>query len=238
MPLPSDIGALPLTNARQATYNFLLDAIVFGPLEPGEPLRDLAIAQLLGVSRTPVREALLQLSEEGLVDIQAGRRTRVAPLRFDRAAELYAIAGVLDGLAAELAARAMSASTLAQLDALVDRMSRTTDPGELQILDEQFHGTYQAAAGNQALGQMLRSITVELRRYDRVGFRNPTIAATATTEHRAIFDALLARDASRASAQARFNWTHSWAQLVAVFKPADLDPGRLTTRSDASDGGS
>jgi DNA-binding GntR family transcriptional regulator len=223
MPLPASFGSLSRTNARQAVHQLLLDSIVFGPLEPGEPLRDTEIAELLGVSRTPVREALLRLSEQGLVEIQPGRGTRVAPLRFDRAAELFAIAGVLDGLAAELATPTLPTAKLDELRSLVERMSRAAEAAELQRLDEQFHAIYYAASGNEGLAEMLSGITVELRRYDRVGFRNPAIVASSTSEHRTILEAFVARDPAKASASARINWTHPWSQIESLLTPGEVE---------------
>src|SRR5205823_3366728 len=113
MPLPGG-NKMPIrVNAQDVAYERLKDWIVNGPLEPGENVRDTDVADMLGVSRTPVREALIRLSQEGLVDIARGRSTRVADLQFDRAVHLYDLGGVLDAHAAEIAATTLGEPELA-----------------------------------------------------------------------------------------------------------------------------
>src|SRR5260221_10660454 len=103
MPLPLTDSISIRENARDAVYARLREWILRGPLEPGEIIRDADIAQALGVSRTPVREALLRLEGDGLVETAPARWTRVAPLRLDQAANLYELVSVLDSHAAEKA---------------------------------------------------------------------------------------------------------------------------------------
>lgn len=212
MPLPAGDG-IPRVSARDAAYEQLRDWITLGPLEPGEPIRDAEVAARLGISRTPVREALLRLEHEGLVEMFPGRGTRVAPLRFDRARHLFSIGGALDALAAEEATPRLTGEQLDELDEVLRSMEAGDDPRDLQLLDERFHHSYYEATRNEPLVSLLESITVELRLFDRVGFRDPEILRAARGEHRTILDAFRARDAAQAGSAARFNWTHAWAQI-------------------------
>lgn len=87
------------TFVRKEAYHLLRDWIVKGKLEPGQKLRDKELAERLGVSRTPIREALLRLEDEGLVQTKANSTTLVAPLDLHNALNLYSIVWTLEGLA-------------------------------------------------------------------------------------------------------------------------------------------
>jgi DNA-binding GntR family transcriptional regulator len=103
MPLPGPEAASSFANAQDLAYGAIRDWIFNGPLKPGEIIRDTDIANLLGISRTPVREAIIRLAQEGLIDVGKGRKTRVSIPDISRAPDLYRIGGTLDGLAAEWA---------------------------------------------------------------------------------------------------------------------------------------
>jgi DNA-binding GntR family transcriptional regulator len=221
MPLPQALQRPPRVSARETAYEQIRDWITLGPLQPGEVILDNEIAELLGMSRTPVREALLKLAQEGLVETFPGRKTRVAPLPFGRAPHLFAIGGVLDGLAAELATPNLTHERLDQLARTLEVMRRPEDPRDLQTLDERFHDIYYQATGNQPLIEMLHGITLELRRFDRAGFRDPAIMTAANEEHEAILAAFRNGDPAGAARIARDNWTRTWARLQPVFDRPD-----------------
>lgn len=221
VPLPIANEIITRISARDAAYEQLRDWITLGPLEPGEPIRDSEVAARLGISRTPVREALLRLEQEGLVEMFPGRGTRVPPLRFERARHLFSIGGALDGLAAEEATPRLGDDQLDAIEEMLRAMEVDDEPRQLQMLDERFHRTYYDATGNEPLISMLEAITVELRRFDRVGFRDRDILRTARGEHRAILGAFRARDAARAATAARLNWTQVWAQIEQRLAVSD-----------------
>jgi len=218
VPLPPALQRPARISARDTAYEQLRDWITLGPLEPGEPILDTEIAELLGMSRTPVREALLRLAQDGLVETFPGRQTRVAPLRLDRAPHLFAIGGALDALAAEQAAPRLSAAELSGLAQTLEQLGGAGDPHDLQTLDERFHAIYYQAAGNQPLVDMLRGITLELRRFDRAGFQDLAIMAAANDEHAAILAAFRDRDGAAAARTARQNWVRSWTRVEPAFR--------------------
>jgi DNA-binding GntR family transcriptional regulator len=220
VPLPQTLQRPARISARDTAYEQLRDWITLGPLEPGEPILDTEIAELLGMSRTPVREALLRLAQEGLVETFPGKQTRVAPLRLDRAPHLFAIGGALDALAAQQATPQLTADQLGRLAETLDQMCQRQESQDLQTLDEQFHAIYYQAAGNEPLVDMLRSITLELRRFDRAGFQNTAITSAANEEHAAILAAFQARDETAAAEIARQNWVRTWTRLEPVFRQA------------------
>ncbi|GAA3099765.1 DNA-binding GntR family transcriptional regulator [Kribbella aluminosa] len=219
MPLPGG-DKLPIrVNAQDIAYERLRDWIVNGPLEPGENVRDTDVAEMLGVSRTPVREALIRLSQEGLVEIARGRSTRVADLQFDRAVHLYDLGGVLDAHAAEIAATTLGGPELTSLRAMVDEMADQQDVARAQELDEQFHDVYYLAAGNPVLIGYLEQLKVELRRIERAAFRDEQIRKEAYEEHLLILGALESRDPDAAREAALTNWRNSWARIKAWIEP-------------------
>jgi DNA-binding GntR family transcriptional regulator len=100
------------------------------------------------------------------------------------------------------------------MERLLARMTQISDPRELQLLDEQFHGVYYVVAGNAPLLKLLEDVSLELRRFDREGFRSPEIMLAANDEHRAILEALRRRDGLTAAAAARANWNRSWDRIA------------------------
>src|SRR5262249_28928628 len=162
--------------------------ILRGPLEPGEIIRDADIASSLGVSRTPVREALLRLEGDGLVETSPARWTRVAPLRLDQAANLYELGAVLDAYAAEKATTRLTDADLAEMQRAIDRLFETSDPNELQDTDDAFHAVYYRAADNPFVVSVLDTTLFEVRRLERVNFSDPTTPEVAYREHTAILD--------------------------------------------------
>ena len=223
MPLPTKNAAPLRENAQDIAYQQLREWIVEGPLEAGEVLRDLEIAELLGVSRTPVREALIRLAQEGLVEFARGRSTRVAQLRYERAPDLYRVGGELDGLAAELAAPHMHSDRIARMRDVLSQMAIESNMGKLKDLDEMFHGVYYECSGSEILVEHLEQINFELRRLERIAFRDATIRAEAYQEHTAIIDAFIDRDGLKARMAARENWMNSWQRIhqrIAIMLPA------------------
>jgi DNA-binding GntR family transcriptional regulator len=226
MTLPSSQAATTYLSAQEDAYQKLRTWIVHGPLQPGELLRDAEIAELLGVSRTPVREALIRLTQEGLVESARGRGTQVADLNLERAPHLYATGAVLDAYAAKAAAPLLTAEDLTALGDLLGEMERTTEPLELRTVDAQLHAIYYRRAGNLVLIELLRGIENELVRIERHAWGHQAVRLEAYEEHRTIIDALRERDGEAASRAAQRNWLRSWERIAEEFtdQKADQEP--------------
>lgn len=176
--------------------------IVRGDLAPGEAIGEAELCAALGMSRTPLREALKLLAAERLVDLRANRSARVAPLRAEETDELFEAVAGIERVAAELAARRADARALRGLRALQDRIERHRGRGELAdyfAVNQRIHREIVAAAGNAALAAAHGSL---LARAERA--RLFAIAASSerwsesVDEHRQVLAALEARDAERA----------------------------------------
>jgi DNA-binding GntR family transcriptional regulator len=214
MTWPASPGGTSYLSAQEDAYQKLRAWIVHGPLQPGELLRDAEIAELLGVSRTPVREALIRLTQEGLVESARGRGTRVADLNLERAPNLYATGAVLDAYAARTAAARLTAEDLAELENLLEQMEQTSEPQALSTVDAQLHAVYYRRAGNPVLVEFLRGIENELVRIERHAWGYQAVRMEAYEEHQTIIEALRQRDGAAASQAAQRNWLRSWERIA------------------------
>src|SRR5579884_1517470 len=157
MPLPKSAEPLTRVCLSDVAYARLRDWILDGTLAPGEPLRDEALAEALGMSRTPIREALRRLEEEGLAQSTATRRTHVSPVTLTQAREVYPIVAALEALALRQALALLSAdpgALAASLDAMraanarLARALETVDAGEATTADEDLHLAFVTRCGN------------------------------------------------------------------------------------------
>ena len=173
MPIPDEAPAIERVLLRDDVYARLRNAIVDGTFAPGEQLRDAELAAWLGVSRTPVREALLRLAEAGLVVARPGRSTTVSSI------DLRAVRDARDVVAAmhEVAVReAVTSLTTADLDTMREanrRFRRAVEQGDLDAAlraDDELHGVPVAVAANRALIAVLDQFTPVLRRAERLRF--------------------------------------------------------------------
>jgi DNA-binding GntR family transcriptional regulator len=223
MPVPVDIQPIGRQRAREIVAECLRAWIVDGDLAPGEIVKDNDIAAALGVSRTPVREALLHLEREGLIESLPGRWTRVAQLDASLSERLYPVIIVLEALSSSLAA-ANGAEHLPGIEAAnqrfavsVERYASThapEDAREVREADDAFHGAILRAADNPHLSDALLPRKVMARRFENWYFGNtPSIGAASIADHERIIAALRAGDAEGAAEQTRRNWARSLALL-------------------------
>jgi DNA-binding GntR family transcriptional regulator len=182
----------------------LREAIRDGRLEPGARLTEVDLAEWLGASRTPVREALARLEAEGLVARDRRRGTIVAELDASMVAELYAMREVLEGAAAAFAARHASDAEIAGLRALVsgDR-SRKRDPQALARSNRQFHEALYRAAHNRYLLKTLSALREAMALLGPTTLAMHGRSSIALDEHAALVSALERRDGPKAEGAAR-----------------------------------
>jgi DNA-binding GntR family transcriptional regulator len=216
MPLPESVSKVSRTLAREDAYNRLRGWIIDGTLKPEEVLRDHEIAAVLGVSRTPVREALRRLEDEGLVETASNRWTRVAPLDLTKAAETYVIIEALELLALEQAFPRLTREDLQGLEdanRAMQKAARQQEPALAVIADEDFHELLIRHANNGELLLLLRQLKTRLRRVELAYFDATPRVHASFREHMAIIKALQERSLSRACAALRLNWAGSLERL-------------------------
>jgi DNA-binding GntR family transcriptional regulator len=198
------------------------EAIHSGKFQPGERIRETEVAQWLNVSRTPVREALRRLESEGIVTFASWRGVVVAELDRQQIAELYAMRQILEGAAARLAAQHISAT---ELDLLKRLQSQATNKSltleALAKLNRKFHEVIYVSTHNRYLLQMLNSLRSALALLQGTTYSLKGRTETAASEHRAIVEAIEARNPDAAEAAAR---THiEYAEQARFQMLFDLD---------------
>lgn len=181
-----------------AVYGRLLEEIREGRLMPGERLRETELAARLGVSRTPVREAIRQLEADGLVSHVPRHGATVRRLDYAEIMELYEMRAVLEGTAARLAARAASDVEIAELSALNEVLAAAGAGPDAPRLNRQFHATLLDAAKNRFLSRSMLSLRKALMILGPTMLTDAARAEAAVAEHRRLIEALAARDGAAA----------------------------------------
>ncbi|WP_020668674.1 GntR family transcriptional regulator [Amycolatopsis nigrescens] len=197
---------------RAAVYDRVVERLSTGRLRPGEPITEAGLGQSLGVSRSPVREALLRLEAEGVLESFPARGFLVRPLDAVEAAELYPIIAELEGLAVRTSpAERSDVDVLRELD---DRLLRATDPVEKWRLDTEFHERIVEHCPNATLRAMLASIRIRLSRYEITFMREGDRSVRSAGQHREILDALADGDRERAGAVIARNWDSALGMVL------------------------
>jgi DNA-binding GntR family transcriptional regulator len=208
MPLTRTRAERP-SSLRDYAYRELRDAIVSGELAPGERLRDPELEEWLGVSRTPIREAIARLETAGLVQTRRAKQTVVAPLDLRSVLAAQRIAAALH----ELAVRdAVPQLTEADLDAMRDANAqfahalRDDDVGAAILADDEFHDVAVRASANPLLPGLLEQVTPLLRRLERARFGS-LAGRGSVADHDRIIRLCAEGLADEAAAAARENWS-------------------------------
>lgn len=205
---------------REEVYNSLLKWIIEGVLFPGEKILDKDLAERLGVSRTPVREALRRLEDKGLVESAANRWTRVAKVSLDEPLKFYPIIWTLEELAVEEAIDKLSEDDVRQMKALNKTLAKAVEEGDAvkaSWADVEFHNTFIDKTGNSHLIKILQDLKIKFRRVE-VTYFGGCSADDSLREHNAIIDALQKQDLELIKGVIRQNWQNSLGRLQALEK--------------------
>ncbi|MBR0598265.1 GntR family transcriptional regulator [Sinanaerobacter chloroacetimidivorans] len=154
---------------KDHVYNYIADQINRGNLLPGEKVNENSISEKLNISRTPVREALIQLSSEGLLENVPRKGFVIKHLSVDEAKETYLIIGVLDGLAASLACDHLTEQNVKEMEYYIGSMDLAIDTGNYGMyykLQEEFHNVYLSVCPNKSLAQILMQLKKKFLKKD------------------------------------------------------------------------
>ncbi len=187
-------------------YEHLRREILEMRLLPRTSLSEAEIAIALGVSRTPAREALIRLSEEGLVKVYPQAGTIVAPISIAEVMTAQFVREALECAAISLAAKRITDEQILKLRGLLGRQDAYRQSGEPELFfkaDEDFHQALMTVAGHATAWSIVANAKAQLDRVRRVAMRAPLKLDAILAEHRAILDAVIARDARKAEAQLR-----------------------------------
>jgi len=179
----------------------LREAIVNLRLRPGEPLREAALAEKLGVSKTPLREAFARLEQEGLVETTSFKGAVVTGYSDRDLREIYELRALLEGAAARSAAEHANDATLHALRDVLDRSRALRDAGDLVGLAEllgRFDVIVYSQVTNDRIGALIDNLRAHLTRIGRLTEDIPGRVEASVEEHAAIVDAILARNPDEA----------------------------------------
>jgi DNA-binding GntR family transcriptional regulator len=208
MPVPSERAVTGRTLLRDQAYARLRDAILDGTLEPGEQLKDSELAEWLGLSRTPIREALARLEEYGLVETKPHSFTRVAPLSARDARDAFTVYAALEALAASLGVPRLTGADLETMRAANRAFAEALGAADVDAAvaaDDRFHGVLVQAAANREIARSLERLLPKIRRLEQARFGS-LVGRRSVEQHERIIALCAAGDAERAAEAVRENW--------------------------------
>lgn len=186
---------------RELVFESLREAIITAQLKPGERMMEIQLAEEMGVSRTPVREAIRKLELEGLVVMVPRKGAYVAGLSLKDIADVFEIRRALEGLAAELAADRITEDELEKLERYLVIIAEEIEGGDIEKVvetDTQFHTLLYEASRNSRLSQTISNLREQIQRFRTTSLSYPGRMKEALEEHRKIVEAISVRDGEAA----------------------------------------
>lgn len=211
---------LPL---RDVVFNTLRQAILTGELKPGERLMEIHLANRLGVSRTPIREAIRKLELEGLVTMIPRRGAEVAQITEKSMSDVLEVRRALDALCVELACERISDEDIRDLKDACDnfeRAVRSKDAKKIAQADVELHNIIVKATGNSRLIQLINNLSEQMYRYRYEYIKDASQHARLIEEHRIIYKSIVRKDKETASRAAKM---HIDNQEKAIMKQLRLE---------------
>lgn len=190
---------LPL---RDVVFNTLRQEILTGKLKPGERLMEIHLANKLGVSRTPIREAIRKLELEGLVLMMPRRGAEVAQISWKSLKDVLEVRRTLDVFAIELACERITFRELALLEAACesfDETVKTKDTRKIAEADVAFHDIIVASTGNERLIQLVSNLSEQMYRYRFEYIQDSAEHPTLVREHRQMYESVRNKDKEAAA---------------------------------------
>ncbi|HLO36744.1 MAG TPA: GntR family transcriptional regulator [Candidatus Deferrimicrobium sp.] len=234
----------PILNQRslqERTYQSLRTAILEGRYVPGERIYEAAVAQALGVSRNPVREAVRRLQQDGLVDVRAHYGIYVTRIPIEEIEDVYRIRGALEATAAALAAERMEDRDIAELEAIIAEQQVAVamaaplprEPVSL-VQADRFHHAIHVGARSPRLLALLEQMYAQVTHFRSLTLRVPGRAAVSAAGHVGVFEAIRDRDMLRADALMKAHIDDAREALVReMAKLGDAaQPGRKDQTSE------
>lgn len=186
---------------RELVFKVLKEAIITGELNPRERLMEVQLAEDMGVSRTPVREAIRKLELEGLVVMVPRKGAYVADISVKDAAEVFEIRWAIEGLAASLASQRITDAEISELEKALDDIEKAVETSNIEMIikkDTEFHNILFNSTRNERLAQIISNLKQQIYRFRVESFKNPERFKNTIKEHKAIIDAIRERDADKA----------------------------------------
>lgn len=209
---------------REVVFETLREAIINGQLKPGERLMEIQLAEELGVSRTPVREAIRKLELEGLVVMVPRKGAYVADISSRDIVEVFEVRGALESLAAGLAAERITPEELENLERILLRISECVERKDLEALveaDSEFHDALYRASRNRKLSQIIWASREQIQRFRANSLGQPGRMRDALEEHKKIVEAISQRDVALAQRLAVEHIENAEERLMQSLHPEE-----------------
>ncbi|HOB12231.1 MAG TPA: GntR family transcriptional regulator [Syntrophomonadaceae bacterium] len=210
---------------RELVLDAIREAIINGTLKPRERLMEIQLAEELGVSRTPIREALRKLELEGFIVMVPRKGAYVADISFKDIADVFEIRAALEALAAGLAAERITDEELEEMERLVAEKAESIanqDMERLVKVDTLFHEAIYKASRNQRLTSMISNLREQIQRYRTTSLAYPGRMQRSLEEHRSIVEAIQSRDPQIAQQVAREHIENAENSMIEAIKKDGL----------------
>ncbi|WP_166354802.1 GntR family transcriptional regulator [Phytoactinopolyspora limicola] len=198
----------------------LIERMNAGSLPPGEAINEVHLAAELGVSRTPLREALIALENEGLIQSEQGKGFRFSPVSAKEFEELCPVLAALEGLALELSPPEHLAEIAPQLLQEAREFSaNVAEYGVITKYDDEWHDLLLSGCTNERLMDLITTLKLALRRYESVMVKDEQMIERAASEHQLIAERVAAGDIAGAIEALRTNWLNGMQRTLNNFAP-------------------
>ncbi|MFZ5646213.1 MAG: GntR family transcriptional regulator [Bacillota bacterium] len=208
---------------REMVFESLREAIIQGRLKPGERLMEMQLAEEMGVSRTPVREAIRKLELEGFVVMIPRKGAYVSGISVKDIVDVFEVRAALEALAAGLAAERVTDKELEELERSLVQATELGDKAELDAIvetDTNFHELIYKACRNERLVQIVTHLKEQIQRFRTTSLSQPGRSKDALYEHRAIVEAISERNTDLAQALAREHVENAEQSLLNALREA------------------
>ncbi len=203
---------------RDVIFDTLREAIIVGELKPGERLMEVQLAEKMGVSRTPVREAIRKLELEGLVEMLPRKGAHIADLSVKDIMDVLEVRATLDGLASSLSASRISDDEIKELKHVHSQFVNYVEKENLQgsiKKDAEFHDIIYRSSRNDKLIQISNNLREQIQRFRVIYIKDYSSTRDLIKEHNEIYDAIITRDSGAAM---QFAQSHIKNQEEAIIK--------------------
>ncbi|GGO01698.1 GntR family transcriptional regulator [Saccharibacillus kuerlensis] len=221
MPIPKNFEKPVRITAKERAYAQIQRWIIEGTLQPGEKLLEAELSESLGVSRTPIREALQLLEMRGLVATYPGRETRVTMIGKEDIFRMYSTLAALHALAAEVAAEVILPEQIECLKNLNLEFEQAIGSGQPYLameVDERFHNYIVELSDNPYTASFSDSLQVHIRRYKYVFLQQPiALTQVSAEEHLQVIDAFQNRNAAQAHEAMKRNLIRPMRELESLL---------------------
>lgn len=197
-------GVLPISRTKslkEKAYDILKDLILTGRLEQGRLHNEKRLAEVLGVSRTPVREALLELSREGMVSFVPSKGVKVRKITVTQVQEVFELRRIIEGYIIKTIAKGLTPADLSKIEKIISKQERLASRDEEVAFietDKEFHLFMASKMGSQQIQTILQNLRDQIHLMGIRAIKDQSRSLQVLKEHHRIFAALKKRDAKKA----------------------------------------